>query len=231
MSHAVVSRDEWLAARRALLAEEMAFTRARDALAAKRRELPWVKIDKPYVFDGPDGRETLADLFAGRGQLAVYHFMFDPAWEDGCKSCSFWTDNYDGALAHLAARDVTMVAIGRAPYAKLAAFKARMGWRVKFVSSGPSDFNHDFRVGFTPEEVASGEVEYNFARRKAFSTEAPGFSSFIKQDGAVFHAYSCYARGLDMLNGTYQILDVMPKGRDEAGLSYPQAWVKLHDRY
>jgi predicted dithiol-disulfide oxidoreductase (DUF899 family) len=231
-SHSILPHEDWLAARRELLAKEKEFTRARDALSEARRALPCERVDKPYAFDAPDGRKTLADLFAGRSQLVVYHFMFDPAWEEGCKSCSFWADNFNPNVIHLAQRDVTMVAVSRAPLAKLESFKRRMGWGFPWVSSLPSDFNRDYHVSFTPEEAASGAAEYNYQRQKFNGTERPGFSVFVKDaDARLFHTYSCYGRGLDMMNTAYQILDLVPKGRDEAGLSYPQAWVLWHDRY
>ncbi|MGE0737040.1 MAG: DUF899 domain-containing protein [Alphaproteobacteria bacterium] len=227
----IVSRDEWLAARAALLAKEKAFTRQRDALSAERRAMPWEPVERNYVFEGPSGKETLADLFGGKRQLLVYHFMFDPSWEAGCKSCSFWADNFNGAVAHLAQRDVTLLAIARAPLAKLEAFKQRMGWTFKFVSSFGNSFNRDFNVSFTPEEL-NGEVYYNYRKTKFPATEAPGVSVFYKDDdGRIFHTYSSFSRGLDMLNGAYHLLDIVPKGRDEDGLSYPMAWVKLHDLY
>ena len=233
MSHpSIVSRSQWLAARRALLAEEKAFTRARDALSAKRRELPWVAVDKAYRFEGPDGPATLADLFAGRSQLVVYHFMFHPDWNEGCKSCSFWADNFDGAVPHLAARDCTMVAVSRAPLAKLAAFKKRLGWRFPWYSSAGSDFNYDFAVSFTPEQTAAKAPLYNYGAIPAMMEELPGLSVFARDGaGAIFHTYSTYARGLDMLNGAYHHLDLLPKGRDEAGLPFSMAWVRHRDKY
>ncbi|MGE0820962.1 MAG: DUF899 domain-containing protein [Candidatus Binatia bacterium] len=231
-NHKVVSRDEWIVARQQHLAKEKEFTRLRDELSRQRRELPWVKVDKEYVFDGPNGKETLAALFAGRSQLIVYHFMFDPSWTDGCKSCSFWADNFTNAIVHLNQRDVTMVAISKAPLAKLLTFQKRMGWTFKWLSSFSNDFNYDYHVSSTPEEIEKGEGYYNYTLRKPLGSESPGLSVFYKDaDSNVFHTYSCYARGLDMLNGTYHHLDVVPKGRDEAGLSYPQEWVKHHDRY
>lgn len=228
--HPLVSREQWLAARKALLQKEKEFTRQRDALSAERRKLPWVRIEKNYVFDGPDGKETLADLFAGKSQLAVYHFMLGPDWTEGCKSCSFWADNFNGIDVHLAHRDVTLVAVSRAPLAKIEAYKKRMGWSFKWVSSFGTDFNRDFNVSFTPEEL-KGEVFYNFEQRKFPSDEAPGMSVFVSDGGQVFHAYSCYARGLDMINGAYHILDLVPKGRDEAGQAYTMAWLRHRDRY
>jgi predicted dithiol-disulfide oxidoreductase (DUF899 family) len=232
MQHQVVSREEWLAARKQLLSREKEFTRLRDQLSAERRELPWVRVDKDYVFEGPDGKETLADLFDGRSQLLVYHFMFGPDWEQGCPSCSFVSDHIDGANWHLPHRDVTLLAISRAPLAQIEAFKQRMGWRFKWVSSYDNDFNHDFHVSFTPDEMARGEVYYNYTMAEFPSEEAPGLSAFYRDpSGAVFHTYSTYARGLDMLVGAYNYLDLAPKGRDEADLPWTMAWVRHHDRY
>src|SRR5215471_12749716 len=203
----VVSREEWIEARRAFLAKEKEFTRQRDELSRRRRELPWVKVEENYVFDGPKGKETLADLFDGRSQLVVYHFMFGPGWEEGCPSCSLLADHIDGALAHLNARDVTLVVVSRAPHNQIEAFKKRMGWRFKWVSSYGNDFNHDFHVSFTPEEKARGKVEYNYTMTEFPSEEAPGLSAFIKDEaGDVLHTYSSYARGLDILVGTYNFL-------------------------
>ena len=232
MEHRVVSQEEWLAARKQLLRKEKEFTRFRDQLSAERRELPWVKVEKEYVFDGPDGKETLADLFDGRSQLMVYHFMFGPGWEQGCPSCSFVSDHIDGANWHLPHRDVTLLAVSRAPLAQIEAFKQRMGWRFKWVSSYGNDFNHDFHVSFTPDEMARGEVYYNYTTTEFPSEEAPGLSAFYQDpNGAVFHTYSTYARGLDMLVGAYNYLDLAPKGRDEAALPWTMAWVRHHDRY
>jgi predicted dithiol-disulfide oxidoreductase (DUF899 family) len=184
------------------------------------------------VFEGPKGRETLADLFAGRHQLVVYHFMFDSDWEAGCKSCSFWADNFNGIVVHLAHRDVTMLAISRAPFAKLDAYRKRMGWSFKWVSSAGTDFNRDYHVSHTAEELAAKDGYYNYTRQRPYATEAPGISVFYRDDdGAIFHTYSCYARGLDMLNGAYHYLDLVPKGRDEEELPAPQAWVRRHDEY
>ncbi len=230
--HEIVSHDAWLAARTELLAKEKAFTRLRDQLSQERRNLPWERVDKAYLFEGPDGKETLAELFAGRRQLIVYHFMFDPSWDAGCKSCSFWADNFNGIIVHLAHRGVTMIAASRAPYAKLDAYRKRMGWRFKWVSSAATDFNLDYHVTHTPEELAKGETDYNYTRQKPYASESPGISVFYKgADGAVFHTYSCYARGLDMLNGAYHYLDLVPKGRDEAGLPSHSAWLRRHDEY
>jgi predicted dithiol-disulfide oxidoreductase (DUF899 family) len=230
--HKLVSREEWLAARKAHLAREKEFTRARDELTRQRRELPWVKVDKAYVFDGPDGKETLADLFDGRGQLIVYHFMFGPGWEQGCPSCSFVADHMDGALVHLAHRDVTLLAVSRAPLREIEAFRQRMGWRFKWVSSHGNDFNRDYHVSFSKDDMASGKVYYNYENEAFPSEEAPGASVFYKDaNGDIFHTYSTYARGLDILVGTYNYLDLVPKGRDEAGLPWTMAWLRHHDRY
>jgi predicted dithiol-disulfide oxidoreductase (DUF899 family) len=231
MPHAIVSQNEWLAARKALLAKEKEFSKARDQLSAARRALPWVKVEKSYVFDGPAGKETLADLFGAKSQLLVYHFMLGPGWVQGCPSCSFLADHFDGAVAHLAQRDVTLVVVSRAPLAEIDAYKKRMGWKFKWVSSYGNDFNRDFHVSFSKDEVA-GEVEYNYAMGKFPSEEAPGISAFIKDEaGGVFHTYSSYARGLDILLGTYNFLDLAPKGRDEDGLPWSMAWVRRHDEY
>jgi predicted dithiol-disulfide oxidoreductase (DUF899 family) len=229
----IVSRDEWLVVRKAHLAREKEFTRLRDQLSAERRALPWVKIEKNYVFDGPDGKETLADLFDGRSQLIVYHFMLGPEWEEGCKSCSFLADHIDSSVIHLAHRDVTLVVASRAPLPKIAAFKQRMGWRFKWVSSYGSDFNSDYHVSFTRDDVAKGKTYYNYDLRESQSEgEAPGISVFYKDGtGGIFHTYSAYARGLDMLIGVYNYLDLVPKGRDEEGLSFTMDWVRHHDRY
>ena len=230
--HKVVSQEEWIMARKEHLAKEKEFTRLRDQLSQQRRELPWEKVDKSYVFDGPNGKESLSDLFAGHSQLLVYHFMFGPNWSEGCPSCSFWADNFNSIIVHLNQRDVTMVAISKASLEWLTAFQQRMGWTFKWLSSFSNDFNRDYHVSFTPEELEKGEMYYNYTIGKFGQEEAPGLSVFYKNtDGAVFHTYSCYGRGLDMLNSAYHHLDVLPKGRDEAGLSYTQAWVKHHDKY
>jgi predicted dithiol-disulfide oxidoreductase (DUF899 family) len=230
--HAIVSEKDWIEARKALLAREKAFTRERDALSQARRELPWAKVGKDYSFDTKTGRKTLAELFEGRSQLLVYHFMFGPDWERPCKSCSFWADNFNGIGDHLNARDVSFAAISRAPLEKLTAMAKRMGWSFNWVSSAGSDFNFDFGVSFTPEEIASGKVTYNFRSNKAYGDEMPGISVFFKdKDGSIYRTYSCYARGLDMLNGAYNFLDLVPKGRDEDGLPYTMHWVRLHDEY
>jgi predicted dithiol-disulfide oxidoreductase (DUF899 family) len=230
--HPIVSEEEWIAARKKLLAEEKELTRRRDKLSEKRRKLPWTEVTKAYVFDGPDGKETLADLFAGRRQLAVYHFMFHPDWQEGCKSCSFWADGFDGIAPHLNQRDVTLVAVSRAPRQRFEPFRKRMGWKFKWLSSHGGDFNADYGVHFTPTELKRGKVNYNYQMRGFPVEDAPGLSVFYRDDGGqVFHTYSCYARGLDMLNGAYNYLDLMPNGRDEAGEPYTMAWVRHHDRY
>jgi len=231
MQHKVVSQDEWLAARKALLAKEKEFTRQRDGLSAQRRELPWVQVEKVYSFDGPRGRETLAGLFGGKSQLLVYHFMLGPGWVQGCPSCSYLADHFDGANIHLAQRDVSLVVVSRAPLAEIEAYKKRMGWKFKWVSSYGSDFNRDFHVSFTPEEKARGKVEYNYEMTEFPSEEAPGLSAFVTDGGAIYHTYSAYARGLDILVGAYNFLDLAPKGRDEGGLPWSMAWVKRHDEY
>src|SRR5271165_4415662 len=231
-SHRVVSRDQWIEERKGLLAREKEFTRLRDQLSRERRELPWVRVDQKYAFEGAKGKQTLAELFEGRQQLIVYHFMFDPSWDEGCPSCSFWGDNFNGIIVHLNQRDVSLVAISRAPFAKLAAFQRRMGWGFNWLSSFGTDFNTDFNVSFTPEKLAQGKAVYNYAPRKTSMSELPGISVFYKApDGTIFHTYSCYARGLDMLNVAYHYLDNVPKGRDEAGFSRPMAWVRYHDAY
>jgi predicted dithiol-disulfide oxidoreductase (DUF899 family) len=233
MKHATTgSKAEWLEARKKLLAKEKEFTRMRDQLSAERRALPWLRLDKEYRFEGPKGTQTLAELFEGRSQLVVYHFMFAPDWEVGCKSCSFWADNFNGVVAHLNQRDVTFVAISRAPLPKLQAFAQRLGWSFPWVSSSGSDFNFDFHVSFTPEDVARGEATYNYAPLTHAMSDLPGVSVFARDEsGALFHTYSCYARGIDMLNTAYHYLDLTPKGRDEEGLPTPMAWVKLRDQY
>jgi predicted dithiol-disulfide oxidoreductase (DUF899 family) len=231
-THRVVSHEEWIEARRRHLAREKELTRLRDQLSQERRELPWEKVDKHYVFDGAKGKESLVDLFEGRRQLVVYHFMFDPSWEEGCKSCSFWIDNLDGVTVHLAHRDVSFVAISRAPYPTIQAYRKRMGWRVKWLSSFGNDFNRDYHVTFTPEEREGGRAYYNYAAGSFPAPEGPGVSVFYRDDdGAIYHTYSAYSRGLDMINGAYHVLDLVPKGRDEAGLSYSMEWLQRHDAY
>jgi predicted dithiol-disulfide oxidoreductase (DUF899 family) len=231
-NHSVVSRGQWVAERKALLAREKELTRLRDQIARQRRALPWVRIDKNYVFDTPDGKRTLADLFEGRRQLLVQHFMFAPEWEQGCKSCSYMADHNDGANMHLAQRDVTLLAVSRAPLADIERFRQRMGWQFKWVSSHDSDFNRDFGVTFTPEEQAKGEVYYNYGMQSFPQAEAPGISVFYKDDkDEVFHTYSTYGRGVEVMMGTYNLLDLTPKGRDEDHLSHTMEWVRHHDRY
>jgi predicted dithiol-disulfide oxidoreductase (DUF899 family) len=228
----VVSHAEWLEARRALLAAEKAFTRQRDALTRQRQALPWERVEKDYRFGIPGGQRSLGELFDGRSQLVVYHFMLGPDWEEGCKSCSFWADNFDGIPVHLAHRDVTFTAISRAPLAKIEAYKRRMGWSFPWASSSGSDFNFDYQVSFTPEQIASGERLYNFGTMSPNASEQVGISVFYRDtDGQVFHTYSCYARGVDMMNGAYHYLDLVPKGRDEDGLEFTMAWLRRHDQY
>ncbi|MFY9314693.1 MAG: DUF899 domain-containing protein [Burkholderiales bacterium] len=231
--HKMVSREEWLVARKALLAREKAFSRQRDELARARRELPRVKVEKDYVFDAPEGRRTLAELFGANSQLIVYHFMLGPGWDAGCKSCSYLADHFDGMLPHLAARDVRFVAVSRAPLAEIEAFRRRMGWKFPWVSSNGNDFNYDFHVSFRKEDIGNKrKVEYNYALGDASMEELPGASAFCKDgQGTVFHTYSTYARGLDTLIGAYNWLDIAPKGRDEDGLEFTMAWVRHRDRY
>jgi predicted dithiol-disulfide oxidoreductase (DUF899 family) len=232
VNHPVVSRDRWIAARKTLLAREKELTRLRDQIARERRALPWLRIEKDYVFDTPAGQRTLAELFEGRRQLLVQHFMFAPGWEAGCKSCSFMADHIDGANVHLAQRDVTLLVVSRAPLAEIERFRQRMGWQFKWVSSHGSDFNHDFGVSFTPEEVAKGEVYYNYGMWPSPYEELPGISVFCKDDaGNVFHTYSTYGRGVEVMMGAYNLLDLTPKGRDEDHLNYTMEWVRHHDRY
>jgi predicted dithiol-disulfide oxidoreductase (DUF899 family) len=227
----VVSPEKWLAARREFLREEKEFSKLRDRLAARRRELPWVRVDQPYVFASPGGPVSLAEMFEGRGQLLVYHFMLAPGWEEGCRGCSYVSDHFDGALPHLKARDVSFTAVSSAPLAEIERFKARMGWKFKWVSSHGTSFNRDFRVSFTPEEVAAGQADYNFGLREIGMSEMPGLSVFARgADGAVYRTYSTYSRGLDLLIGAYNLLDLVPKGRDEDPEA-PMKWVRLHDRY
>jgi len=230
--HKVVSSNEWIATRKELLHKEKEFTRLRDELSRQRRELPWEKITKQYVFDDPNGKETLADLFGGKSQLIIYHFMLGPGWEAGCPSCSFLCDHLDGSLVHLANRDVSLVVVSRAPLYEIEAYKKRMGWQFKWVSSFGTDFNYDYHVSFTKEEAAKGKLDYNYDVVAFPSEEAPGASVFYKKStGDIFHTYSTYARGLDILLGTYNYLDLTPKGRDEDGLAFTMAWVRHHDHY
>jgi predicted dithiol-disulfide oxidoreductase (DUF899 family) len=231
MPHKIVSQGEWLAARKALLAKEKAFSRQRDKLARERRALPWVKVDKGYVFDAPEGKLSLARLFGARSQLIVYHFMLGPGWEAGCKSCSYLADHFDGAVPHLAARDVGFVAVSRAPLAEIEKFRKRMGWRFPWVSSHGNDFNYDFHVSFRKRDMGK-QVEYNYALGEGRMEELPGASAFYKDaQGGVFHTYSTYARGLDMMIGAYNWLDIAPRGRDEDKLEFTMSWVRHHDKY
>ncbi|MEM9027555.1 MAG: thioredoxin family protein [Pseudomonadota bacterium] len=227
-----VDRQTWLAARKELLAEEKAFTRAQDAMHAKVRALPWVKVDNAYAFDTEDGPKTLSDLFDGASQLMTYHFMFGPTWEEGCPSCSMCADGFDSVRIHLRARDVKLVAVSRCALHKLLPFKARMGWSFDWVSSEPSSFNKDFCVSFDEDDRIEGEVTYNYGRSRFPSDEAPGISVFKKtENGAIYHTYSSYGRGLDRLLLVYRFLDVAPNGRNEDSLEFPMAWVRRHDRY
>lgn len=230
-NHKIVSQDEWIRARKELLAKEKKLTRDRDALSEERRNLPWVKVDKEYVFDSPNGKIALKELFGDKNQMVVYHFMFGPGWEQGCPSCSMIADTFDGMRVHLSARDVSFVAISRAKLSEIEEFKKRMGWTFKWLSSFNNEFNHDFRVSFTKEELEKGKVDYNYSLQE-FSDEAPGLSVFYKDpNGNIFHTYSTYGRGLDTLLHPYNYLDLVPKGRDEEGLAHSMAWVRHHDRY
>lgn len=227
----MVSEKAWLTARKALLVKEKKFNRLRDQLNQQRRNLPWVKVNKEYIFDGPDGKETLAELFGGRGQLIVYHFMFGPGWGEGCAHCSFWADHYDAPTVHLGQRDTSLVVVSRASLKEIEPFKKRMGWKFKWVSSFGNDFNFDYHVSFTPEEIKSGKLFYNYAKADMDMDEREGVSAFYKdRTGEVFHTYSSYARGIEMLNTTYHFLDLTAKGRDENPDS-PQDWVTYKDQY
>ena len=228
----VVSRNEWLAARKQLLAKEKEFTRLRDDLSRQRREMPWEKVEKQYVFEGAKGKETLADLFEGRSQLLVYHFMFGPGWEQGCPSCSFLGDSFDGITIHIAQRDTSFVAISRATLPEIEAFKKRMGWKFNWVSSNGNDFNYDYKVSFSKEDISSGKPVYNYETIPFPSEEGPGASAFMKKDGQIYHTYSTYSRGLDILLPMYNWIDMTAKGRDEAAMKpHAMAWVRHHDRY
>lgn len=228
----VVSHEQWVTERVAFMAREKELTRLRDELSRQRRALPWEQVTKSYVFDGPGGRQTLADLFENRSQLVVYHLMFGPDWDEACKSCSFWADNFNGIDIHLAHRDITFLAISRAPLAKLEAYRKRMGWTFRWVSSGQSDFNYDFGVSFDPKAAKSGEACYNYATGVRVGEEMPGVSVFHKnENGEIYHTYSAYSRGIDLLNGAYNYIDLTPKGRDEEGLKDPMAWLRRHDQY
>jgi predicted dithiol-disulfide oxidoreductase (DUF899 family) len=231
--HTIVSREEWLAARKRLLTREKEFTRLKDELNQQRRSLPWERVDKNYKFQTESGTKTLAELFGNKSHLAVYHFMFAPSWEAACKSCSFWADNFNGITPHLAQRDIRLVAISRAPLSKLTLFAKRMGWSFPWVSSSETDFNFDYQVSFRPEDLAAGETAYNFGTSDDADEELPGISMFYKDEsGALFHTYSCFARGIEIVNGAYQWIDLAPKGRgDEAELAHPMAWLRFRDEY
>ncbi|MFT4519498.1 MAG: putative dithiol-disulfide oxidoreductase (DUF899 family) [Halioglobus sp.] len=227
-----VSPEAWQQARLALMEQEKAFTRQRDALSQARRELPWVQIGKSYEFDSPDGKKNLADLFGDCSQLIVYHFMFGPDWKEGCPSCSFWADNCQGTLPHLRARDISLALVSRASLGVLEGYIKRMGWTFNWVSSGNSDFSLDFVVSFEHKDGPPTEPNYNFARQTFKGDEAPGLSIFYRDEaGDIYYTYSCYARGQDMLNGSYHHMDLIPKGRDEAGLPHTMAWLKRRDQY
>jgi predicted dithiol-disulfide oxidoreductase (DUF899 family) len=226
--HQVVSREAWPLARKEHLAKEKEFTKLRDQLSRERRELPWVKIDKEYVFEGPAGKQTLAEIFEGKSQLIVYHFMFAPGWSQGCPHCSFWADNFNGIPVHLANRDVTLVAVSRAPLEKLQAFQKRMGWTFRWLSSNETDFNYDFNVSFTKDDIEKGTAVYNYREGNADREDLHGISVFYKDPGGnVFHTYSAYSRGIDLLNGAYNYLDLVAKGRNESD----PGWVRHHDKY
>jgi predicted dithiol-disulfide oxidoreductase (DUF899 family) len=230
-NHTVVSPEKWLAARREFLREEKEFSKLRDRLAGRRRELPWVRVEKEYLFESPNGRVSLADMFEGRSQLIVYHYMLAPGWEDGCRGCSFVSDHFDGAIPHINAKDISFTAVSSATLPEIGRFKDRMGWDFNWVSSNGTSFNRDFKVSFTPEEVESGKADYNFGTRKVGMEEMPGISVFARgSDGAVYHTYSSYSRGLDALIGAYTLIDLTPTGRNEDP-DAPMNWVRLHDRY
>jgi predicted dithiol-disulfide oxidoreductase (DUF899 family) len=232
MQHQIVSRDEWIAARKVLLRKEKEFTRLRDELSAERRALPWVKVEKPYVFAAPDGSRTLADLFAGRSQLVIQHFMLGPGWKEGCVGCSFGADHIEGGLVHLEHHDVSFAAVSRAPIAEIEAYRKRMGWRFTWVSSHGSDFNFDFNVSFTKDDLARGKVYYNYRMIDAGIEELPGLSVFYRDPaGDIFHTYSSFARGTEELLTTYALLDMTPKGRNETGNGNLGDWVRRHDDY
>lgn len=228
--HKLVSKEEWLQARKELLKKEKEFTHIRDSLSRERRDLPWVLVEKEYIFDTPEGKKTLRDLFAGRSQLIIYHFMFGPDWEEGCVGCSFLADHFDGALPHLTHHDISFVVVSRTPLQKIEAFKKRMGWRFRWVSSNATDFNYDFDVSFMQDD---GEVYYNYETQPFESDELHGTSVFYQdEEGHIYHTYSCYARGDEALIGTYNFLDLTPKGRNENGPSHTLTdWVKHHDKY
>jgi predicted dithiol-disulfide oxidoreductase (DUF899 family) len=230
-NHTLASATDWLSARRQLLEQEKEFSLARERLAEQRRALPWVELEKSYAFETEAGTRTLSELFSGRSQLVVYHFMFAPDWQAGCHGCSFWADNFNLIGPHLAARDTTFLAVSRAPLAKLLAYRARLGWTFAWASSVGGDFNHDFLVSFTPEEIAAHAPIYNYGKQRVNSAEMPGISVFTRDGERIFHTYSCYSRGLDMMNTAYQFLDLVPKGRDEQGLEFSMTWLKRRDEY
>jgi predicted dithiol-disulfide oxidoreductase (DUF899 family) len=229
--HQIVNHEDWIAARKRFLAKEKEFTHLREELSRERRELPWERVEKTYLFEGDRGRESLADLFGNRSQLMVYHFMFEPEWEIGCRGCSFWADNFNGVIAHLNERDVSFVATSRAPLPKLKSQAERFGWTFKWVSCVGDDFNTDFNVWFSPQSLERKEAVYNYGSEKASGPSKPGISAFFRDGNHVFHTYSTYGRGLDMMNTAYQYLDIAPKGRDEAGLPFPMSWVKHRVAY
>ena len=232
MDHPVVSREEWIAVRKELLAKEKLLTRQRDQLAAERRALPWVKVEKPYTFDGPAGATTLADLFQGRRQLVIQHFMFGPDWEEGCVGCSLGADHVDSARQHFEHRDLSFAAVSRTALSKIEAFKRRMGWRFLWVSSLNSDFNYDFGVSFTKEQLSQGKITYNYQPVNSQSEDLSGISAFYKDEaGRIFHTYSTFGRGDELLSSAYAYLDLAPKGRDEDALPFPSAWWRHHDKY
>lgn len=230
MTHKIVSQQAWVKVRKALLKKEKAFTRARDRFTATVRKLPWVRVEKDYWFHGPNGKESLRDLFGPHSQLIVYHFMLGPDWEQGCRNCSFWADGFQGIPVHLAHRDVSFLAVSRAPLEKIEAFKKRMGWNFKWVSSYGSDFNYDFNVAFPEELIAAGKAVYNFAETGDVADEMHGISAFYKNKQHVYRTYSTYARGLDIFNTAYRFLDIAPKGRNEHK-AHPTDWLRHHDRY
>jgi predicted dithiol-disulfide oxidoreductase (DUF899 family) len=227
----VASQKEWLVARKKLLVKEKKFSKLRDELALQRRKLPWVKVEKEYVFDGPTGKVTLADLFCGKSQLLVYHFMFGLGWKEGCAHCSFWADHFDSVNPHIGQRDTTFAVVSRAPLANIKAFKKRMGWKFNWVSSSKTDFNFDLNVSFTPEQIKSGVLFYNYGKFKMKMDELPGASAFYRdKNGDIYHTYSTYGRGIDLMNTTYNFLDLTAKGRDEKS-GFAQDWVRYHDKY
>jgi predicted dithiol-disulfide oxidoreductase (DUF899 family) len=231
-NHSVVTKEQWLAARTKLLAREKELSRLRDELSAERRALPWQRVEKHYLFQTESGPKTLAELFGDKQQLIVQHVMFAPSWEQACKSCSFWADNYNGVTEHLAHRDISFVAVSRAPLAKLQTMAERLGWTFPWISSGETDFNFDYEVSFRPEQQGAGKATYNYAPTTGSFEEREGTSVFYKDArGDVFHTYSCYARGIEPMNGTYALLDLVPKGRDEASFEYPMGWLRHRDQY